>query len=63
MLPVSYEQQAVIDAQGQSLVQAQWIQGVIGVIMTIWMAVFVTQQVVRMFKGEEVEKPPLTLIK
>jgi len=40
-------------------IQAQWIQGVMGVIMLVWMGTFVMQQVVKGVKGEEVEKPPL----
>jgi len=57
--PVSYEQQAVIEAQAQPIVQIQAFQAVMGVIMAIWFAGYVLQQVIKMFKGEVVEKPPL----
>ncbi|GAJ02250.1 unnamed protein product [marine sediment metagenome] len=40
-------------------IQAQWIQAVMGVIMAVWMGAFVVQQVVKVAKGEEVERPPL----
>ena len=60
--PISYEQAQAQQVQPLT-VQAQWIQAVVGVIMTIWLGVFVLQQVVRVFKGEEVEKPPLALTK
>lgn len=42
-------------------VTAQTFQVVMGVIMAVWMGAWVLSQVVRVVKGEEVEKPPLVL--
>jgi len=41
------------------MLQAQSFTTVIGVLMTIWAGAWVLQQVIKVFKGEEVEKPPL----
>lgn len=55
--PMSYEAQQV-----QSLtVQAQWLQAAMGVIMLVWMGAFVVSQMVKVIKGEEIEKPQLLL--
>lgn len=54
VVPISYEQ-----AQAQPLVQAQWLQAVMGVVMAVWMAAFVLQQVIKVVKGEIIEEPPL----
>lgn len=43
------------------MLEAQWIQAVMGVIMTVWMGVFVLSQVKKVIKGEEVEKPPMVV--
>lgn len=37
----------------------QTFQAVMGVVMLVWMGAFVVSQVIKVFKGEEVEKPPL----
>ncbi len=44
-----------------SEVMAQWFQFVIPVIMAVWMGAFVVQQVIKVVKGEEIEKPPVIL--
>ncbi len=36
----------------------QAIQAIMGVIGVIWMGAFVLQQVIKVAKGEEIEKPP-----
>ena len=40
-------------------VTAESFAAVMGVIMAIWAGVFVLQQVIKVFKGEEIERPPL----
>ena len=40
-------------------VTAESFAMVMSVIMAVWTGVFVLQQVVKVFKGEEVERPPL----
>lgn len=40
-------------------VEAESFTVVVGVIMAIWFGVFVISQIIRMFKGEAVERPPL----
>jgi hypothetical protein len=40
-------------------VQPQLVQGILAAIMVVWMATYVLSQVIKGFKGEEVEKPPL----
>ncbi len=42
-------------------VTPQAFQAVMGVIMAVWVGAFVLQQVIKVFKGEVVEKPPLML--
>lgn len=50
------------DQQVQPLaVQVQSFTTVMGVIMTVWAATFVLSQIIKVFKGKEVEKPPLLL--
>lgn len=55
--PISYEAQAAM--QVQPLLQVQSFAAVMGVIMTVWAATFVLSQIIKVFKGKEVEKPPL----
>lgn len=43
------------------VVEAQWLQVVMGAIMAIWVGAWVLSQVIKAVKGEEVEKPPLTM--
>lgn len=38
-------------------VQAQWVQAAVGVIMVGLLAVYLMQQLVKVFKGEEIERP------
>ena len=38
-------------------VQAQWVQAAVGVIMVGLFAVYLIQQLIKVFKGEEIEKP------
>lgn len=40
-------------------VQAESFTAVMAIIMAIWAGAFVLQQVIKVFKGEEIEKPPL----
>lgn len=40
-------------------VEAQALQAVMAVIMAVWVGAFVLQQVIKVFKGEVIEKPPL----
>ena len=40
-------------------VNPQLVQGIMAVIMVVWIATYVLSQVTRLFKGEEPEKPPL----
>ena len=40
-------------------VTAQQLQGIMAGIMAIWVGAFVLQQVIKVFKGEVIEKPPL----
>ena len=37
---------------------AQWFEYVVPVIFAVWVGTFVLSQVVKIAKGEEVEKPP-----
>ena len=53
-------QQVVPQEQVQPLtVQAQWISAVASVIMVVWMGAFVVQQVIKVVKREEIERPPI----
>ncbi|GAI53117.1 unnamed protein product, partial [marine sediment metagenome] len=40
-------------------IQAQWFQAVMGVVMLVWMGTFVAGQMIKVVKGEEIERPPL----
>ncbi|GAI58969.1 unnamed protein product [marine sediment metagenome] len=58
--------QLIVPQQVQSLeqaqpltVQAQWISSVTSVIMIVWMGAFVVQQVIKVIKREEIERPPI----
>lgn len=60
--PISYEQQAAIEAQAQAqpaLVQVQSFTAVMSGIMAVWMAAYVLQQIIKGFKGETIKRPPL----
>lgn len=48
VIPISYQAQQI---------QPQTFQAAIGAIMAVWFGVYVLQQVIRVFKGEVVEKP------
>lgn len=41
-------------------VTPQSLSAVVGVMMAVWFGIFVISQAVKVFKGEEVERPPLT---
>lgn len=38
-------------------VQAQWVQAAVGVIMVGLFAVYLMQQLIKVFKGEKIERP------
>lgn len=40
-------------------VQVQGLQAVMAAIMAVWLGVYVLSQVIKVFKGEVIEKPPL----
>ena len=40
-------------------VTSQSLQGILAAIMAVWVGAFVLSQVLKVFKGEEIEKPPL----
>ena len=40
-------------------VTAQSLQAILAAIMAVWVGAFVLSQVLKVFKGEEIEKPPL----
>ncbi|GAI64362.1 unnamed protein product [marine sediment metagenome] len=40
-------------------VTAQQLQAVMAGIMAVWVGAFVLSQVIKVFKGEVIEKPPL----
>ena len=48
-----------IQPQGQMQVTAQSLQAVMAAIMAVWAGVWVLSQVIKVFKGEVIEKPPL----
>ncbi|MBA7506498.1 hypothetical protein ES706_05189 [subsurface metagenome] len=50
-----------VAAVSPSQVTAQTFQVVMGVIMVVWMGTWVLSQVIKVFKGEEVEKPPIAV--
>jgi len=57
-------QQIVLQEQVQPLqVTAQSFTAVMSVIMIVWMGAFVVQQVIKVIKREEIEKPPILLAK
>lgn len=41
------------------VVTPQSVQAALAVIMVVWVGAWVLSQVIKVFKGEEVEKPPL----
>jgi len=47
--------------QPLSQVTAESFTAVMSVIMLIWMGAFVVQQVIKVIKREEIEKPPIML--
>lgn len=51
--------QQVGAAQAPLQVTVQSFQVVMGVMMAVWMGTWVLSQVIKVFKGEEVEKPPI----
>lgn len=40
-------------------ITAESFTTVVGVLMSVWVGAWVLSQVIKVFKGEEVEKPPL----
>ncbi|GAI69798.1 unnamed protein product, partial [marine sediment metagenome] len=62
ILPQEQVQPLVVQAPlGQ--ITAQSFTTVISVIMVVWTGTFVLSQVIKVVKGEEVEKPPILLVK
>lgn len=48
-----------LPASPSQQVQPQTLQTVVGVIMVVWFATYVLQQIILVFKGEAIEKPSL----
>ena len=48
-----------IQPQEQMQVTAQSLQAILATIMVVWAGTFVLSQVIKVIKGEEIEKPPL----
>ncbi|GAI62712.1 unnamed protein product, partial [marine sediment metagenome] len=46
-----------------TLLQVQSFTATMSVIMAVWAGTWVLSQVIKVFKGEEVEKPPVLLVK
>lgn len=46
-----------------TLLQVQSFTATMSVIMAVWAGTWVLSQVIKVFKGEEVEKPPVLLLK
>ncbi len=60
---VPQEQVQPLVAPTLSQVTAESFATVTSVIMLVWMGAFVVQQVIKVVKKEEIEKPPILLAK
>lgn len=48
-----------LQVQAPLQVTAESFTAVMSVIIAVWAGVFVLSQIIKVFKGEEIEKPPL----